>query len=86
MARTYSAAGPAFSVCTGTALSQGSQCDQSSYPECRVCSIRSPRKPVQSMNRSPSTTSPEAIARDSMKPDSAFWLTPVILPSTRRTP
>ena len=62
----YGASDDTDSVCTATALSFRSQCDQSSQPVFSSCSISNPRKPVQSMNRSPATTWPDSSATDSM--------------------
>ena len=84
--RVYGIGGSVDAVCTATALSQGSQCDQSSYPACSVCSISMPRKPVQSTNRSPATSSPESIVSDLIYPESSSVLTLTILPSILRTP
>jgi len=56
--------GPAVSQGTATAESHGNQWLQSSYPACRACSMSNPRKPEQSMNRSPSMTCPSPSVTD----------------------
>ncbi|MNV49981.1 hypothetical protein D3C71_1419610 [compost metagenome] len=86
MARVYGTGGATDSVCTATARSLGNHSCQSSYPVCRVCSVSRPRKPVQSMNRSPSMTCPSSSTRDATAPSSGCCLTSRIFPSTRRRP
>jgi hypothetical protein len=66
--RVSGRAGPIDSVCTAIALSLNSQCDQSSYSTPRVWPSSSERKPVQSMNRSPSMRLPESSSRAAMSP------------------
>ena len=85
MARVYGTASRTAVVWVASALSLNSQCDQSVNPTPRVLPINRPRNPVQSMNRSPSMTSPRSSLSEEMKPSPSV-ATSTILPSTRLQP
>ena len=72
--RVSGTSGSARAHGTAIARSHGSQWVQSSKPASSSCSISRPRKPEQSMNRSPATRVPFASTTASTSPLSPFAL------------
>ena len=81
VARVIGRRSPLLSHGTAIARSHGSQCDQSSNPAPSVSSISRPRKPEQSMNRSPATRAPDCRTTAATWPVSPSRSTSTIRPS-----